>query len=344
MVYVLAIVIVLVILIFFTFTPGGARRAQRELFYGYYYAENGVTDENDVPNSKEAFEKCAENGVGIKVSAYHSEDMKIFLAEKLSVDGTDITDINSDVLSEKGFMKLSELLSIVNGRVPIIVEIKPTKDNDKNCRLVADLILSYPFGNCAVASLHSGTIAWFKHTEKSIFRILISAPAADFIGLSKTDAFLNGNLLRLSASRPQMIVYRNKPLSFLVKFCYAFGASHGTFTITDSETAKSLEEEMDCMFIKGFMPRSGKYKDMPVIEMSKAEEEQIKKREEKERRRARKIEIEKIAEEEKRQKKIARGEKIVDKKAAYLYDEEEFGPLSASYDEDEEKPHADNIE
>lgn len=336
MVYVIGIIIILVGITFFTFLPGGARKAQRENFYGYYYAENGVMDINDTPNTKDSFQKCIDNGIGIKISVYHSKDFRIFISDKLKVDDVEITELDSDSLREKGYLMLSDFLGFVNGKVPVIVEIKPTTDNEKNCRLVADLILAYPYRNCAIASLHAGTVAWYKHTEKSIFRILMSAPAADFKGLSKYDAFINGNLLNVSACRPQMVIYRNKPLSGLVKFCYSMGMSHGTFTITDSETAKSLEEKMDCLIIKDFVPHIGKYKYMPEIEMSTAEQRQIEKNEEKAQRLARKIEIEKRVEEEKRQKQIARGLKVEDKKAAYFYDEDEFGPVSTEYDENSE--------
>ena len=84
-------------LIIFVFWGGRAPHEQRKIFFGWYYADGGVTGPDDKLNSVAAFRKCVDNGVGIKVKTVISKDNKPIIADR-------------DDLTKEGFpdVKVSE--------------------------------------------------------------------------------------------------------------------------------------------------------------------------------------------------------------------------------------------
>lgn len=267
---------IIIFLIFNIFSGGGSARTLRELFYGNYYAEDGIIDNDDKPNSKEAFQKCIDNNIGIKTEVILTKDRKLAvstfedLSKEYGAEGK-VSEKTEEELKECGVMMLNELLEIVDGQVPVILELKVGDDNEILCRRVADSINAYHHRNVAVASYHTGMIGWFKRKEKAIFRGAISAPAKDFKALPKLDRFLTGNLANNSISRPQFVLYRNKPLPALVKFAFGLGTVRGIWTLRNPEEAKALEKDKEIIICRGFLPEEPHYKDIPVREKSQIE-------------------------------------------------------------------------
>ncbi len=270
------IVLIVVVIIFNLFSSGGSPRVLRELFYGRYYAEDGIIDNEDKPNSREAFQKCIDNNIGIKTEIFLTKDKKLAISAYNSLSkeyGNDskISDMTSEEIEKLDIIMFKDLLDMVNGKVPVIAELKVCDDNEVLCRRTADTILSYPYKNVAVASFHSGMITWFKRNAKTIFRGSISAPAKDFTSLPKVDRFMTGNLANNSVCRPQFILYRNKPLSILVKFAFNLGTVRGIWTLTDKEEAKALQSEKEIIICRGFLPEEPHYKVIPEREKSQIE-------------------------------------------------------------------------
>ena len=75
---VITVGILIAVAVLYAFSGAGTARVQQELFHGNYYAEDAVTDENDVPNSKESIEKCIENGMGINVGRIREDKVYDF--------------------------------------------------------------------------------------------------------------------------------------------------------------------------------------------------------------------------------------------------------------------------
>ena len=257
------------------FSGGGSARVLREIFYGFYFAEDAVTDDEDVPNSPEAVAKCVEAGIGIKTELYTAKDGRPFvsafndLSKQYGMDRK-ISESSSDEL-EGTLLSITRFIELVDGKVPVIFEIKSGENNELACRLTADAINASGHKNIAVVSFHAGIIAWFKKKEKKIFRGLISAPAKDFTSLSKWDRFLTGNLGNNSVARPQFVLYRNKKQSVFVKLAFATGTVKGIWLITDKETGKQMEETQDMIICRGFMPENGQFKELGEREKSQLE-------------------------------------------------------------------------
>lgn len=289
------------------FSGGGSARTQRQIFHGNYYAEDAVTSEDDKPNSRESIEKCIENGLGIKTELFITADRQVVvsayddLSRQYDVDKkiseSDLDDIQDTV------MTLPQLIELVDGRVPMILELKTGINNELLCRYTADAIKASGHANIGVASFHSGIISWFKTREKKIFRGLIAAPASDFRSLSKFDRFMVGNMLSVSESRPQFALYRNKPQDALAKLIFKLGTIEGVWTLTDKEEAKALESSKTMIVCRGFMPEMPHYEDLPERQKSTYELQAEKKEAEKAARRQAREEYRRQKEAEKAEKK-----------------------------------------
>jgi hypothetical protein len=253
---------------FYMFWGGKSSYAMRELFYGYYYAEDGVISDKDKPDSATAFNKCIEKHIGIKVKVILSSDGKpmVYSSDKVKTSSNTevlISKTDSEELADYGVMDLTSFLSLVDGKVPVIVEIVTGAKNDLACRRTADAIVAAGHKNIAVVSFHHGIVGWFMANEKEIFRGIVSAPTKDFIALPKMQRFFTGNLANNSICRPQMILYRNKPMPPLAKMAYGLGPLRGVWTLTDPDKAKELERDRSVIIFRGFEPQNPHFGKMP---------------------------------------------------------------------------------
>lgn len=272
------------------FSGGNTARTIKNLFYGWYYAEDRALAGNETAVTPKEIENCVERNVGIKITVWSSLDDRPMISQRNTVPNTGmvISETDSDDLIKAGVYTLTDIMQAVDGKVPLIVEMKSGRTNEVICRRVADAVLSYGHDNIAVASFHPGMMSWFKEKQKKIFRGIISAPTKDFIGsdMSWFTKFMAGNLMNNFVCRPHFCLYRDKPQSILVKFSFKLGLIQGIWTITDKERAKSLEETKDMIIFKGFVPDTPNYKFIPEREKTQMEIDMDRKEEEKAERRA----------------------------------------------------------
>ena len=253
------------------FTGGKSWREVREMFYGNYFAEDAVINDTDKPNSRQAVENCIENNIGIKTEVRLTADKRtvVCATDDLSAEyGTDkkLSQSNLEELEETGIMTLTEFLNLVDGRVPVILEMKASKDNEAMCRNTSDAIKATEKKNIAVCSLNPAVVGWFRDYNKDVFRGIVSAPAKEFKGTSKLQSWMAGNLGNNGVCRPNFTLYRKGPQSIFVKLAVASGVFNGVWTVEDKNEATALEATRDMIVIRGFVPEKIHYKDMPVVE------------------------------------------------------------------------------
>ena len=253
------------------FTGGKSWREVREMFYGNYFAEDAVINDTDKPNSRQAVENCIENNIGIKTEVRLTADKRtvVCATDDLSAEyGTDkkLSQSNLEELEESGIMTLTEFLNLVDGRVPVILELKASKDNEAMCRNTSDAIKATEKKNIAVCSLNPAVVGWFRDYNKDVFRGIVSAPAKEFKGTSKLQSWIAGNLGNNGVCRPNFTLYRKGPQSIFVKLAVASGVFNGVWTVEDKNEATALEATRDMIVIRGFVPEKIHYKDMPVVE------------------------------------------------------------------------------
>ena len=254
------------------FVGGKSWREVRELFYGNYYAEDAMINETDKPNSPQAVQNCIDNGIGIKTEVMLTGDKRVVVSayDDLSKEyGADkkISACTLEEVESLGVMTLTQLINQVGTKVPVILELKVSDDNETLCRSTADAITAGELKNIAVCSFHAGMVTWFRDNKKDIFRGIVSAPAKDFKSLSKFNAWMTGNLASNGSCRPNFVLYRNRPHSIFVKFALMSGVLNGVWTIGDADEGKRKEEEgKEMIVVRGFMPQTVHFKDLPAVE------------------------------------------------------------------------------
>jgi glycerophosphoryl diester phosphodiesterase len=179
--YIIGAVVVLAVLYLAAICPR-LKRPDMKALYGVYYAHRGLHDnKTDAPeNSMAAFEKAVQGGYGIEFDVQLTKDRVpvVFHDETLlRVCGVDrkVRDCTWDELqqyrlcgSDATIPLLSDVLALVNGQVPLIIEIKAHESPAEVCRWSDPLIAAY-HGPYCVESFDPFMLHWYKkHAPQAI--------------------------------------------------------------------------------------------------------------------------------------------------------------------------------
>ena len=185
--YVFIAAVCAVILLFMTeiFLICGRKRAVPSFFTGLF-AHRGLFS-NETPeapeNSMAAFRRAVDNGFGIELDVHISADGELFvmhddsLRRMCGVDGK-ITSMTASEIKRHRILggaetipHFSDVLALVCGRVPLIVELKcaPGVDVSPLCRAVYDMLSSYN-GEYCVESFNPYVVSWFRRNAPEVFR------------------------------------------------------------------------------------------------------------------------------------------------------------------------------
>ena len=226
--------------------PGKRRPISPELL-GVQYAHRGLHDGTHAENSLSAFRLAVENGYGIELDIRFTKDKQLVVFHDdtlLRMCGTDKRVDEFTYQELQSFRLLdtaetiplfSDVLSLVAGQVPLLVELKSGPENELLCMHAYSLLKSYD-GLFCIESFHPMIVRWFKKNAPEILRGQLSAPPKSFEGaLSKPAAFLLSQLLLNFLARPQFIAYHKGRIPFCVHLCQKLGAMYAIWTLRDTD-------------------------------------------------------------------------------------------------------------
>lgn len=151
--------------------------------FGKYIAHRGLHDtENDVPeNSMKAFERACKKEIAIELDVRLTKDGKVVvfhdktLKRMCGVDAA-VSDFTYAQLSAFRLMDtdekiplLSEVLKLIRGNVPILVEIKDHVGFFDLEKRVYHLLKNYR-GNCAIMSFNPISLLWYRLFAPEVLR------------------------------------------------------------------------------------------------------------------------------------------------------------------------------
>ncbi len=149
------------------------------------YAHRGLWGEGVPENSLAAFRLAAEAGFAIELDVQLSKDGTVMvfhdytLTRMCGVEAK-LSDLTANELaacrlvgSEEKIPTLAEVLSVVDGRVPLLVELKGESGNTALCPAVCAVLAGYK-GEWCVESFNPLLLRWFKKHEKQVLRGLLS--------------------------------------------------------------------------------------------------------------------------------------------------------------------------
>lgn len=248
----------------FMIAPGKTSPEVRAQFCGRNYAHRGLfRNDGTVPeNSLPAFEAAARIGYGIELDVHITKDSHIVVFHDDSLErvcGIDarIEDMTLEELSGLRLLGtdcriplLTEVLSTVRGRSPLIVEFKRGSRNKKLCRLTYEILKNYD-GRWCMESFDPFIVLWFRIHAPEVLRGQLACDPREFSkNTSKFNAFIVGNLLTNFLARPQFISYGigRKPLT--VRICEKMGAIRVAWTSLN----KSSEKKNDMVIFQFYRP------------------------------------------------------------------------------------------
>lgn len=187
-----------------------------------YFAHRGLHDNAAVPeNSLAAFSLAAEKGYGIeldvhltsdgKLAVFHDSDTSRLCGEKLTPEKETLSRLKELSLlgTEEKIPSFEETLALVNGRSPLIVEIKGTSTDTAVCAAAAEALDNYA-GEYCIESFNPVYVGWWKKNRPSVVRGQLSCRMPKQKGIvEKLKFFALGNMLLNFISRPDFIAYEH---------------------------------------------------------------------------------------------------------------------------------------
>ena len=216
--FIIALVALIILLIILNFI---ARRCEKiNTWVGnFYYAHRGLHNENIPENSMSAFKNALNKGYAIetdihvtkddKVVIFHDFNLKRMCGKEIKIEETSYEELKKYTLknTNEKIPLLSELLETVQGKVPLLIELKNEGTAGKLEILSWDILKNYN-GKFAVQSFSPFSIGWYRKHAPHIPRGQLSFPykqAKEY--LNPISAFILSNLYSNFYALPNFISY-----------------------------------------------------------------------------------------------------------------------------------------
>lgn len=219
---IIGILLFCLIVYMFLIAPHLGRRERLHPFVGVQWAHRGLhSAQEGIPeNSMAAFRAAVREGYGIELDVHLSRDKKIVVfhddtfdrvcAKNGNVEETDYRVMKTYSLldTKEKIPLLRDVLAYVNGRVPLLIEVKlPTADT-KICEYLERELKEYK-GKYMIQSFNCFVLRWMKKYRSDVLRGQLSE------NLTKTGKkphyvfrFLVKHLLTNAFCRPDFISYK----------------------------------------------------------------------------------------------------------------------------------------
>ena len=266
-----AAVLAFLLLFLFLVFPNPRGRERCRAFRGLY-AHRGLHDGNrEIPeNSRAAFHLAVEAGYGIELDVRLTQDGQLAVhhdASLLRLCGREeyVRDLTMQELSacrlagtEETVPSFAEVLSLVDGRVPLIVEIKADRLGDTQTAEQAWALLRDYRGPWCVESFDPFAVRWFrKHVPQAVRGQLADDPrrSREKEGSTRGEWLLSYLLVHF-LSRPDFIAYNYKaegnPVFRLVRAL--FHPALAAWTVRSPADAEALKTTHDLIIFEAFRP------------------------------------------------------------------------------------------
>lgn len=232
------------------------------------FAHRGLHGEGIAENSLSAFKAAVDAGFGIELDVrlsrdgvlvvFHDDDLKRICGDERRVDEVDLAELSKMSLSgtEDGVPTLAEVLELVDGRVPLLVEIKELSGSAVSTE-AAKMLADYK-GDFIVESFNPLSLKNFKRKLPGVpVGILSMRFERDERFAIRFRNFLLGALLTNFLCRPNFIAYQNEDGGrFAVKLLGGvFGAPRFAWTVrSEEEEATAKKRGFDSVIFENYKP------------------------------------------------------------------------------------------
>lgn len=239
-----------------------------ELFGKCFFAHRGLHDNAaDAPeNSLRAFERAVRAGYGAELDVqltrdnipviFHDFTLERICGVRGKVEQYSYEELQHFALcdSDQRIPKLEEVLRLVNGSIPLIVELKTAGPNIRVCREADRLLAAYQ-GEYCIESFNPLVLCWYRRNRKEVIRGQLSDAflKEEYAGPLY---FLLQNLLLNWLGKPDFIAYNCKyPQILSRRLCRSL--YHNTavaWTVRSKGELEEAEKHFDIFIFDSFLP------------------------------------------------------------------------------------------
>jgi len=202
-------------------TAPNPRRRRMKPWRGTVFAHRGLHNSAGVvENTLEAFDAACRAGCGMELDiqfsrdneivVYHDDDLKRLTGDPRRVSACTLDELKALPLGgveSARIPTLREVLEVVNGRTPILIELKNGKNNVRLCRALMAQIKDYS-GPCLVESFNPLIVGWFRKNAPEVIRGQLVCPMKDYLPqANRAAAFCMAGLLLNCIGRPDFVAY-----------------------------------------------------------------------------------------------------------------------------------------
>lgn len=232
-------------------------------------------------NSMQAFKRAVESGYGIeldvqltkdhKLVVFHDKTLKRMCGINKKISACTFEELQAYGLAgtEEKIPLFKDVLNLVKGRVPLIVEIKEHGKWKNNAHSAAKHLDWYmqKYGSgrgqndplFCVESFHPGVVAWFRAHRRDFLRGQLGSDyMRQKVNSPFSSRFIVSNLLLNWAGRPDFIAYN---CLYADQFTYKlvrrlFKTEHVAWTVRSQEQLDSLRDLYQVFIFEGFLPKN----------------------------------------------------------------------------------------
>lgn len=246
------------------------RRTNMEPFKNTFIAHRGLFNNVDLPeNSYPAFEAAIDKNFGIELDVqltkdnqlvvFHDGNINRMCGVKKKISSLTYEQLSSYKLLDTDLSAplFEDVISLIDGKVPVIIEIKAHGAFMKATKMLVKRLESYK-GIYCIQSFNPAIIRWLKVNKPDITRGILSN---DYLRLPKktlTQKFIVSNLLFNAWCKPDFISYNHEyPSKIALKVCKSFyNCNMVGWNIKSSENLDYAKKFFEVYIFDSFVPEN----------------------------------------------------------------------------------------
>lgn len=275
--YIFLIVFLCLLLIYLiAIAPRLINRKDLTRWKGEFFAHRGFhSSKANIPeNSLLAFKKAVEHGYGIELDirltkdripvVFHDADLSRMCQVDKQINELTLAELDHyplDQMSEK-IPTLESVLSMVDGKVPLIVEFKADDRDLSVCQSSQPLLDAYK-GDYCIESFNPLVLLWFKKNHPDVIRGQLSSKMiTENKDGDKRLNFMLQHMLFNFITKPDFIAFNHKYTRLLsFQICRKlFRAPSFAWTIETLDELEKSKKKFDSFIFEKFLPHDMIYK------------------------------------------------------------------------------------
>lgn len=268
---ILFVLIFILLLYLFCISPRIYNKPNLHSLKNRLYAHRGLHDNNsDCPeNSIASFQKAVEFDYGVefdvqltkdeKLVVFHDESLKRMCGVDAKVSDYTFSNLQKFNLlnSNEKIPTFKEVLTVVNNRIPLIIEIKMHDTSTRVCEVLQKELENYKGAYC-VESFNPLAVLWFKKKEPDIIRGQLSEKFDKTPNIKLNIMyFFTEYLLTNVFTRPDFIAYNHKHHKNISRMLCRnfFGSLSVAWTIKNKKEFDEAKNNFDLIIFEGFIAK-----------------------------------------------------------------------------------------